>query len=246
MGGFGLNKQKKAILAVYDVFVEICARHGLRYYMAYGTAIGVVRHTGFIPWDDDLDVVMPRPDYERFFKLAKDELPEYYKPVTWHVERGMRGRFGKVQETRREIIDAAEDELGHRLPQGIYIDIFPIDGYPETRFGERVWNFVRKVIFRFRPWVLEEFCMDMLAKSIPYGRGSMTGIFESTFRVSHPTRLAIWGDPIFGEFEGRKVPLAPGYHEWLTDCYGDYMTPPPEDKRNSTHLWGEDVPWKYG
>ena len=236
-----MTVHQKEILAIYDVFAEICRRHGLRYYMAYGTAIGVVRHRGFI-----LDVAMPRPDYERFFRIAASELPAHLRLITWQKYHDMRYRFGKVQEIRREVVEAAERDSGHPLPQGVYIDVFPIDGYPETKLGEKVWNLARKVILRLRPWVVEEFFMDILAKWIPYGRGGMTGIFACYFRIRHPVRLDVWGEPVVGEFEGRKVPLPRGYDEWLRQEFGDYMTPPPVDKRGSTHLWGEDVAWKFG
>jgi len=241
-----MTRQQELILDIYDAFVGICRWYGLRHYLIYGSLLGAVRHRGFIPWDDDFDVAMPRPDYELFFKIAAHELPSFFRPLTWHVRRELQMRFGKVQDTRRDVVDAAELDAGHRLPQGIYIDIFPIDGYPQTKIGETVWNFARKVIFRFRPWAVEEFCMDLLAKWIPFGGSRMTGIFESSFRVQFPIRLEDWDMPEEGVFEGMSVPLPHGYKRILQEQYDDYMTPPPECERDSTHLWGEDAPWKYG
>jgi lipopolysaccharide cholinephosphotransferase len=127
-----------AILDVYREVSRICDRHGLRYYLTDGTALGAVRHQGFIPWDDDFDMSMPREDYEAFVKIAKDELPEHLKFVNWENTPEFMLLFGKVQDSRREVIEKIEAQCGYTLSSGIYIDIIPVDGYPESRL-ERFW-----------------------------------------------------------------------------------------------------------
>jgi lipopolysaccharide cholinephosphotransferase len=127
-----------AILDIYREVAGICDRHGLRYYLTDGTALGAVRHQGFIPWDDDFDMSMPREDYEKFLKIAPQELPGHLKFVNWENTPEFMLLFGKVQDSRQEVVAKVEAECGYLLSSGIYIDIIPIDGYPESSF-ERFW-----------------------------------------------------------------------------------------------------------
>ena len=72
---------KEELLSIYQAFAAVCEKHGLKYWVAFGTMLGAVRHNGFIPWDDDFDVFMLREDYEKFLTVADKELPEYFKDV---------------------------------------------------------------------------------------------------------------------------------------------------------------------
>ena len=124
-----------AILEVYKVIADICNRHSLRYCASYGTALGAVRHGGFIPWDDDLDIEMPRPDYELFIEIAKKELPEGYSWLDQYNCDTYENPFGKVIVSNENIVDRVSAESGLSLGYGIFVDIFPVDGYPDTKYG---------------------------------------------------------------------------------------------------------------
>ena len=131
----------KAILEVYKAFAQVCESQGLRYYVAYGTCLGAVRHHGFIPWDDDFDVIMPRNDYERFREIQRANLPPCFKYVDWHNTREMASfTYAKIQECRRDIVADVEAKCGRELPHGIYIDIFPLDGAPRFRLSRWIWE----------------------------------------------------------------------------------------------------------
>lgn len=142
-----------AILEIYGEVAKICDRHGLRYYVTDGTLIGVIRHKGFIPWDDDFDMSMPREDYEKFIEYAQNELPPYLKFVNWKNTPEFGYLFGKVQDCRRERIESIEAECHYMLSNGLYLDVIPIDGYPKSSFEvkwSRLVATIMRPIWRFR------------------------------------------------------------------------------------------------
>ena len=145
---FGLRPLWDASLGIYREIAKICERHGLRYYVTDGTALGAVRHKGFIPWDDDFDMSMPRPDYEKFKKIFMAELPPHLKFVDFHNTPEFGLLFGKVQDCRRDKIEALEKVVGFQLSNGLFIDIFPIDGYPRSRFVGKVVYFLSRIFGR--------------------------------------------------------------------------------------------------
>lgn len=150
---FGMRPVWDAILEVYDAFAKVCDKNGLRYYVSDGGALGAVRHGGFIPWDDDLDVSMPREDYEKFIELSKTELPPHLKFVNWKNTPEFTLLFGKVQDSREDKIRAIEEKTGRMLSNGVYIDIFPIDGYPNDSLFSR-W-------VKYRDIFLEASCISV-------------------------------------------------------------------------------------
>lgn len=133
MDNLNLKPIFEEVLNIYGAFRVICEKHNLTFYAAYGTAIGAIRHHGFIPWDDDMDLHMPRADFERFLEIAPKELPEWYQIVSLDNTPEYTHHFCKVQETRKDVYARVEKECGSKLPQGLYIDIFPMDGVPSSR-----------------------------------------------------------------------------------------------------------------
>ena len=126
------EETQQQLLGLLDAFLEICKKHDLRYYLVGGTLLGAVRHSGFIPWDDDIDVGMPRPDYERFLELAKkEELGSNIRVVN--------GRDGTLGHPFAELLDTttmldkrtAKYLEGDSLVTNLFLDIFPQDGWPE-------------------------------------------------------------------------------------------------------------------
>lgn len=150
---FGLRPMWLASLEIYDEIAKICERHHLVYYVSDGTLLGAIRHKGFIPWDDDLDMSMPRPDYEQFKKYAKEELPMHLKFLDWTNAKEFGLLFGKVHETRKEKILELEEKVGYKMSNGLFVDIFPIDGCPVGRLAThwyRIRTFVLRAMIRFR------------------------------------------------------------------------------------------------
>lgn len=121
-----LEKLRIIELDILDEFVRICKKNDLNYYLAYGTLIGAVRHKGFIPWDDDIDVWMLREDYDKFAKIAQSQLNEKYFYQDYHTDPDYPYNFAKIRINGTKFVQAAIDHID--MHHGIYIDIFPLDG----------------------------------------------------------------------------------------------------------------------
>ena len=110
---------------MYVDIERVCDKHGLTVMLAYGSLLGAVRHGGFIPWDDDLDLFMPREDYDKFIQLYSDELPSNYIVYAPHGRNGSIANFGKVVDKNTEFITPGDENMTHY--RGVFVDIFPLE-----------------------------------------------------------------------------------------------------------------------
>ena len=149
----GLKEIWEGVFNVYLAVARICDKNNLRYYVSDGCALGSVRHGGFIPWDDDFDISMPRLDYEKFLRIADKELPSHLKVVTRRNTPEYYMLFAKIQDCREDYIRKLESSYGSQLSNGIYIDILPIDGTSRSslvRYCADKWFRLRRMLMRFR------------------------------------------------------------------------------------------------
>ena len=132
-----LQHMKEVELKILIAVDEVCKKLNIDYALDGGTLLGAARHSGFIPWDDDIDLLMPREDYERFIATAQEYLPKEYKIRTFLNTPEYPYLFIKVDDTRTLLV---EENLRHlNSGVGIFIDIFPIDGFPETKFKQKLY-----------------------------------------------------------------------------------------------------------
>ena len=131
-------------LEIMRLFVKLCEQHRLRYYIVGGTMLGAMRHKGFIPWDDDMDVGMPRPDYERFREIAPLELPEGYAYLNFRDNPEHKRFFSRLVDKRVHVMNASASKL---LQEEAWIDIFPLDGMPGNAL-RRKWHFWHMTLWR--------------------------------------------------------------------------------------------------
>lgn len=256
------NEEKRALqeaeLVILDELDRLARKHGLRYFITAGTLLGAVRHKGFIPWDDDIDVVMTTKDYKKLAKLAKTELSEGFFFQDERSEKGYPFFFGKIRKDGTEVREKILDSFD--IHKGQYVDIFPLDKCPESPFFAKLlfkltWFFSSALISKNNPSFVCGYEKPIarvtfnlfrrlpagLLKALRHGVRNIFSFFSSGKRLA--TLAGTHGYPresyesewfsesVMLEFEGKEYPAPKEWHALLTSMYGDYMTPPRESER---------------
>lgn len=167
----GVQKVQLEILTEVD---RICRENGIKYWLAGGTQLGAVRHDGFIPWDDDLDIAMKRGDYTRFMQTAPKVINKKFVVQDWNIEPGFGLPFAKVRKADTLYIEAGSKNV--KATQGIYIDVFPYDNLPDDqddrdRLRKQLWFRLRLILMkqRYTPWNNDNhFSIQRYIGYIPY------------------------------------------------------------------------------
>lgn len=250
-----LEELKNAELDLLRCFIQICDTLGLRYYVLGGTLLGAVRHQGFIPWDDDIDVGMPRKDYEKFLTHGQELLPPHLFLQSYKTDPGYPANFAKIRNSNTTFVEYSMKNCS--INHGIYIDIFPLDYYPDTH---RHYFEFRKLMMKLR--ITDAFCTRGMKFRTKVVRCFSRVLYPSIYSAVHKRELlftsvtggatianhcgawgkkeivpAHWyGEGVPLDFEGMEVIAPSHYHEWLTQVYGNYMQLPPEEKRIPHHF----------
>lgn len=249
MADYDIRKVHQKVLKIAEALDTTCAAHGLRYYIWAGTMIGAVRHKGFIPWDDDLDVAMPRPDYDRLIRHAKEWLPEPYEMVCAEDDETYPLPFAKIQDSQTTLIE----RLHLRYLGGIYIDVFPIDGVPGNPIARKLhfakYEYYKRVLYLVcrdpykhghgaSSWV-PLLCRRLYSLATVQAkiRRLLTryGYEESPLVADYDDgskgamRKEVLGKPTPYSFEGTVLKGVEDYDTYLSNKYGDYMTIPKQD-----------------
>lgn len=139
-----LRDLQLAQVEILKDFIRVCKELNLKYYVYAGTLLGCIRHKGFIPWDDDIDVCMPRKDYEKLLEKGQDILNEKFFLQSYKTEKEFTMNFAKIRNSETTFIESTvrNSDINH----GIYIDIFPLDGYkPRKKLHNRILDIIYKV-----------------------------------------------------------------------------------------------------
>ena len=258
---YDLSAVHGADLAILKEIDRICRKHKIQYLMDAGTLLGAVRHKGFIPWDDDADVAFTRENYEKFKTVVRDELPEGMEFLEPDQMQGGKAFFdftprilylnSKTHEDGPEM-DFYDGKLNH-----IYVDLFIQDRLPDNKLAAGWTKFVQTVIYGFamghryhldysKYSPVNKLCVGALAligKCIPMNliRKMQHAVAVKDRSNYAPDYFYVtvrrhWVDQVVDlPFENMKLMAPAGWHQILAWLYGDYMTPPPEDKQVPTH-----------
>ena len=251
-----LKRLKECERDMLAAFVAVCDKYKIKYTLQGGTLLGAVRHQGFIPWDDDVDVSLPRDEYERFISLAQSELPSYYFLQTKDTDKEYPNNFAKIRDSRTTFIETSARNLN--INHGAYIDIFPIDYYPDG-FKAKLFELKKKLLtWRintafYMPHMSFKSKIATVISCILYpSRRKAIEKREKLFSAVQPSERIVNNSGAWLEkeiiprqwceetmdmtFEGIKVKGSAKYDEGLTFVYGDYMQLPPEKDRKGHHF----------
>ena len=235
-------------LEVLKETLKILNRYGLRYILYYGTLLGAVRHKGFIPWDDDLDIAMPREDFERFKKIANQELGENYFFQDYSTDAEYPAVTAKVRANNTTLIENGYRGLKN-MNHGIFIDIFVADWYKPSALNK--WRLLKIKLYRniliaqkdYHTKGLKRFIAKMFSREKTFGKIEKLslkldkGQTKNAYLMDYNTIVDkdIFNQTVETPFEDIAVKIPKEYDAYLTKLYGDYMQFPPEEQRKPLH-----------
>lgn len=246
MAEYNIRELQLRILETLKAVDNVCREHNLRYYIWAGTMIGAVRHKGFIPWDDDLDIAMPRPDYDRLIEHAAEWLPKPYEMVCAENDGVYPLPFAKIQDADTTLIE----RMHLKYLGGIYLDVFPIDGVPEGAVARKLhfarYEYYKRVLYLlFRDPYKHGHGPSSWVPLLCRRMYTLAGVQQRISRLLHrysydKCRLVadyddgskgamdkkILGTPVPYTFEDTKVMGVSDYDTYLSNKYGDYMAIP--------------------
>lgn len=260
MREISIDELKNVQIDILDYVKEICEKNNLRYFLCGGTLLGAVRHKGYIPWDDDIDVYMPMKDYKKFIELGK--LDKKYTIMEPYNNELYDQLFCKVSDNRTCLI---EDGCKDSFKIGVNIDVFPLCGFPDDYieaveycnkmndiykkyniYGKRnSWNYsvnpikkVLKTIFKYPLYIknrkLKNKLINMMEK-YDSDTAKYLGYALSWYTTKEIIDRKEFDDLIDIEFENKIYKAPVGFDKYLSNLYGSYMELPPVEKRVSHH-----------
>lgn len=244
-------------LGMLKDITHLCDEYNIKYVLAWGTLLGAIRHSGFIPWDDDVDIAIPWDDYKKFLKIAKSKLPQRYFVQNFMTDPAFPMMYTQIRVNGTTSMPVKQARL--KTHWGVCIDIFPLVGVWETEKGlamqKRLAGLcnsllvtdymiatnteaygIQKLINRL-PGIIRR-CTVRLIYSIAFSAGRRK---QHWFSLEHPNIHShapqkSWIERIQWDFEGEKFWIPKAYDEILTYAYGNYMTPPPPEMQGGHEL----------
>ena len=261
-----LRKVQLVQLEIAKEIDRVCVQNDIKYFLIGGSLLGAIRHNGFIPWDDDLDIGMLRDDYEKFLKIAPNVLKKDYKLIDWKGDSGYPHPMGKIIKKGTVYKETKRKDLGE---QGIWVDIFPYDNAENDikKFRRRTvkLKILRSLIRAtcdYRTWYSDKgIVLSKYIKNIPFRmlatfctKDDLIKKYEGLSKIQHTNTggkifengtenymdwcfsKEVFAKLILKDFEDYRFYIPQQYHEYLSTAYGDYMELPPIEERENRHL----------
>lgn len=245
-------------IQILDYIDSVCRENNIRYSLTYGSLIGAIRHGGFIPWDDDIDIMMPRCDYNKFIRLVKAEKSNEFCILQPGETVDYTNNFVKIVKNHTAFLQYERDRE-KKFHKGIFLDVFPVDNVPDNRFlqkiqfvaaavnllyargyvsgTEGVTGFIEAILLR-APHGVQHKLRAFSERVLTAWKSRHTGYCFIACTIAE-TRI-LFHSQLFDEleevpFEKKKYMITKMYDHFLRKQYGDYMKLPPENKRIWTH-----------
>ena len=264
MKTIGIEEMRRRLIAMTEFLDKLCDENGLTLFMTGGTLLGAVRHKGFIPWDDDIDMCLSRPDYDKLIEIFRQNGNNgRFKLLSHELDSNYIYTFSKLIDTQTVLIEAGGD-AGTEM--GLFVDIFPIDGLgDDIKTAKKHMKKCKKYItlnlaLLVKPWrknvsFIKNFaiaCLRVVAKmyganklhkklyallrSLPYETSKYVGEFSDEIADK---RIMLKSEMYEGyelmDFEDKKFKAHKNSDKWLAQFYGNYMQFPPKEKQVLTH-----------
>lgn len=262
----GVEEFRRLQIEMLDALADYCDAHGLVYYLSGGTLLGAVRHRGYIPWDDDIDVNMPRPDYEKLKQLTGCRLNDHLELASPEGPIEHSTSFPRLCDTRYVLLSHSKDGKSPYYTN-LFIDIFPIEGLPDNIKRTRLHYYRTKAMITMRKlayfkgplsgqpglvktlramgrpvaklfgWRYWNRRLLQIAKKYKYEDCRYVGVCTGYAHTMEEVILKEgYGVPTKVTFEGKRYNAPADTHQYLTNLYGDYMKLPPESDRVAHHF----------
>ncbi len=266
-----MNHLQQAEFDILKIFVDICEKNNLQYFLVCGSALGAVKYKGFIPWDDDIDVGMPREDYEKFLEIAPSILPEYIFIQNYKTDLKFPHVFSKLRNSNTTFIEKGTAHLD--INHGVYIDLFPLDSHPVSVFSQKTFELKRKLLswkqycafkggskkVRIRNKIFRLFGyhkkthktlekMERLYTKYPFDKSLVWCNYGNYQGKLEYAKKEQYGKGIDMEFEGLKVKVPENYDEYLTQKFNDWRADLPKEQQVGHHfheVFDPNKPYTY-
>lgn len=240
---------------ILQEFKRVCNKNDIDFYLAYGSCLGAVRHSGFIPWDDDIDVFIKYDDYIKLCSL-KNEFSSGFFLQTNATDPEYGLSIARLRDSNSTLIE--EESKSRDINHGVFIDIYPLYNCPGSGFsyfylklnavlyrlfmydeGTRnkglIFNFISSYAVKMTPFFLKKYFIEKFHKKVGgiKGTGFLSTFYGSDFSVKYDDEL--FGEPVMVVFEGDEYPTPTNSDKFLSSMYGDYMKLPSKENRKIHH-----------